>query len=93
MLEHCDVLDVLCLGKPPKHLGYVHLFISEERQIDFRTEGQEADFVRGEGCRRLVCAVSQSVVSGRVARFFLLQNTKTGKHTKLPRTIPKLHKI
>jgi hypothetical protein len=29
----------------------------------------------------------------RVARFFLVQNTKTGKNTKLPQTIPNVHKI
>jgi hypothetical protein len=31
---------------------------------------------------------------GRVARFFLVQNTKTGgKYTKLPQNIPNGHKI
>jgi hypothetical protein len=34
------------------------------------------------------------VVRSWVARFFLAQNTKTGKkYTKSPRTIPNVHKI
>jgi hypothetical protein len=36
---------------------------------------------------------SRNRVGSTVARFFLVQNTKTGKkYTKLPRTIPNVHK-
>jgi hypothetical protein len=36
---------------------------------------------------------SEFTTTTGVARFFLVQNTKTGKVTKLPRTIPNVHKI
>jgi O6-methylguanine-DNA--protein-cysteine methyltransferase len=36
---------------------------------------------------------SVQLMVARVARFFLVQNTKTGKCTKLPRTKPNVHKV
>jgi hypothetical protein len=37
---------------------------------------------------------NQWIVVGRVARFFLVQNTKTRKkYTKLPRTVPNVQKM
>jgi hypothetical protein len=50
-----------------------------------KTESNQMEIVR------LVLTRLVTLSSG-VARFFLVQNTKTGKNTKLPRTTPNVQK-